>query len=421
MRKLLFALAAAAVVTVAVAAIAQPKQESKPPQDDQRFEVRVTPEMLRHSRIENVLYVVAEVYGVAVLLVVLASGLSSRMRDAAFLITQKRFLAAMIYFGLFIIVTTLMSFPLDYYSGFVVPHQFDLSDQSFGSWMVDQLKGLGITLVIGSVLAALALFGIRKFKSWWRVLWIGSLPIILLLVVIAPVFLDPIFNEFTPLRDQSLKQALIEQGNRAGIRDADVLQADRSKQTKTMNAYVTGVGPTKRMVIWDTLLAKMNRQEVLAVMGHETGHYVLNHIWKGLAFTVFVALVIFYVGQQLYDRGLARWGRRWGIREAGDPAALPWLLLLTGVISFFLSPVTSGFSRHLEHEADLFGLELTHDNEPMATALKKLAEDSKEEPEPNAFIEWWTYSHPSINKRIRFVLNYKPWEKGQPNQAFRPR
>jgi Zn-dependent protease with chaperone function len=238
------------------------------------------------------------------------------------------------------------------------------------------------------------------------------------MVVIQPVILDPVFNKFEPLKNQRLKQELLTLASRAGIEGGNVYQVDKSKQTKTMNAYVNGIGPTKRIVMWDTLLAKMTDDEVLAVMGHEMGHYVMWHMWKGLAFFIALAFGVYWIGQRIHDRGIARWGAKWGITGPGDPASVPWLLLILSVISFLLSPIGSGFSRHLEHNADIFSLELTHLNEPMARAFVKLSEDSKSDPDPNAFIEFWRYSHPPIKKRIDFALSYKPWEKGEPNRLW---
>jgi Zn-dependent protease with chaperone function len=173
--------------------------------------------------------------------------------------------------------------------------------------------------------------------------------------------------------------------------------------------------------MWDTLLAKMTEEEVLAVMGHEMGHYVMLHMWKGLAFFLMLAFVVYYYGQGIHDRGIARWGQKWGITGPGDPASVPWLLLIVSVIGFLLSPVVAGFSRHLEHNADIFSLEMTHLNEPMARAFVKLAEDSKRDPNPHPFIEFWRYSHPAIAKRIEFSLSYKPWEKGEPNKLWKQR
>ena len=374
------------------------------------LEVRVTPEMIRHSRINDGLYFLDYLYGIAVLLLVLAAGWSARLRDVAYRWVRWPFTAGMLYFALLTLVTTVLEYPLSLTGEFLVPHAFGLTDQSFGGWMLDFGKAFLVNVVIGSFLAALALAGIRRVRRWWLVLWLGSIPLIVLAVLATPWIIDPIFNRFEPLRDGVLRQALLDEASRAGIEGSRVYQVDKSKQTKTMNAYVTGIGPSKRIVLWDTLLAKLDRDEILAVMGHEMGHYVLFHLWKGMAFGILVSFGGFYFGQKGYQWGLSRWGARWGIAGHGDPASLPWLLLVSTLITFGLSPVSSGFSRHIEHEADIFGLELTHFNEPMASAFVKFAEDSKQDPRPPAFIEWWRYSHPSLGRRIDFVLSYKPWE-----------
>ena len=382
-----------------------------PPQ--RRFTVRVTPEMLRHSRLQDVLYFVDFVYGAAILVLVLATRISGRLREAASRAVRWPFVVAMLYFVLLSLVMTALDFPLSLYQGFIVPHQFDLTNQTFASWMSDFGKGLALNIVIGAPIAALALLGIRRVRRWWIVLWLGSIPLIILGVVITPLIIDPLFNEFIPLRDPLLRQDLLNEAARAGIEGSRVYQVNKSKQTKTMNAYVTGLGPSKRIVLWDTLLAKLDHDEILAVMGHEMGHYVLHHIWKGMAFGIGLSAFVFFIGQKIFERGLARWGARWGIADRSDPAALPWLLLVGAIIGFLLSPITSGYSRMIEHQADKFGLELTHLNEPMASSFVKFAEDSKHDPNPPRFIEWWRYSHPSDQRRIDFALSYRPWEGGR--------
>jgi STE24 endopeptidase len=426
MRKLILFGVVAVAAAAAVAVLAQPRPAPPPnPQPEEktterRLEVRVTPEMIRHSRINDALYFADFLYGAGALLLVLGTGWSRRMRDIASRAARKRFLVAMLYFALLTLALTVIQFPLDFYAGYVVPHQFDLTDQSFASWMGDFGKGLGVNLVIGSVVAALALLGIRRIRRWWVALWLGSIPLIILAVVATPLIIDPLFNKFEPLHDQVLKQALLREASMAGIEGGRVYQVNKSKQTKTMNAYVTGLGPSKRIVMWDTLLAKLDHDEILAVMGHEMGHYVLNHLWKGLGFGVAVAFFGFFFAQRVYEWGLARWGAMWGVEERSDPAALPWLLLVSTVFSFVLTPVGAGFSRHVEHQADIFGLDLTHLNAPMASAFVKFAEDSKADPRPPKFIEWWRYSHPSLGRRIDFVMQYHPWEQGKPNELWKP-
>ena len=387
--------------------------------EDPRFVVHVTAEMIRHSRILDMLYFGGFVYGIVELLLLLALGISARLRDAAAGVAKRPYLVAVLYVILFTLVTAVLDFPLSYYAGYTVPHQFNLSNQTFTAWIIDEAKGLMIGLVFGAIILPLALLGIRRFKRWWLVLSVASIPLGILLVVIVPIVVDPVFNDFIPLRDQVLKQKLLDEASRAGIEGSRVYEVDKSKQTKTMNAYVTGLGPTKRIVMWDTLLAKLNHDEVLAVMGHEMGHYVLNHLWKGLAAGIIGTFFVLFVAQRVYERGLRRWGPRWGAREPGDPASLPWLLLIVSVLSFLGAPIENGISRYMEHQSDMFGLELTHSNEAMATSFIKFAEDSKVNPSPYPFIEFWRYSHPSLARRIIFVLHYKPWAEGKPNELWR--
>ena len=387
---------------------------------DPRFVVHVTPEMLRHQRILNTMYLVGFAYEILVLAVILASGLAARLRDVAERAVRWRFVRSMLFFALLTLVTTVAELPIAFYRGFVVPHQFALTHQTFTAWMGDLAKGLGVDLVIGSVLAALVLLAMSRFRHWWLVLWAGSLPLVVAGVIATPLIIDPLFNDFRPLHDQALKRDLIAEASRAGIDAARVYEVDKSKQTTTMNAYVTGLGPSKRIVLWDTLLAKLSHDEILAVMGHEMGHYVLHHIWKGIAFEAAVTLVGFALAQWLFERGLARWGGRWGVQGRGDPASLPWLLVLASILAFVFSPVYSSYSRHIEHQADQFALELTHLNEAAATSEVKFAEDSKVDPNPNRFIEFWRYSHPAAQRRIEFALEYRPWEQGRANELWMP-
>jgi len=376
-----------------------------------RFTVHVTPEMIRHSRLLDVLYFVDFLYVVGILILVLQTGISARIRDVAARAVQWRFVVALLYCVLMGLIITAFEFPLSFYQGFVVPHQFDLTNQSVASWLADFGKGVAVDLMIVSFLAAFALVGIRRVRRWWIALWLVSIPLTILGVVVTPLIIDPLFNKFEPLQDQVLRRDLLSEASRAGIEGSRVYQVNKSKQTKTMNAYVTGIGPSKRIVMWDTLLAKMDHDEILAVMGHEMGHYVLHHVWKAVGFGIAVSMITFFFGQKICERGVARWGARWGANDCADPAALPWLLLVASLIMFAGSPVTSGFSRQIEHQADKFGLELTHLNEATASAFVKFAEDSKQDPNPPRLIEWWRYSHPAAQRRIDFALSYRPWEK----------
>ena len=413
MRTLLVLALGIAVTTVTLAALAQPPKPEERTGDD-RFEVRITDEMIRHSRIRDALYFVGTGWTLAMLLLLLKTKAAGRMKALAERVTKKPFLVAMLVIGMLIVALGILDFPLAYYSGFHVPHQFDLKDQSFGSWMTDMLKGLAVNLAIMMPLGALALLAMRRVRRWWLALWLGSIPVIVLSAVIQPIVLDPIFNEFKPLKDQVLRQKLLDLASRAGIEGGRVYEVNASKQTRTLNAYVNGIGPTARIVMWDTLLAEMNHDEVLAVMGHEMGHYVHKDIWKVLAISLFISFFVLILGQRIVDRGVAKRG----YASAGDPAAIPWVMLVFFVLAFLTTPIGAAFSRYGEHQADIFSLELTHLNEPMATAFRKLAENSKRDPSPHPLMKYWLYSHPPIAERIPFALSYKPWEgQSQPSSA----
>src|SRR5688572_9248367 len=236
MRTLLRAALALTAVTIAAAVVvsmtAQPRQAPRP-DEDKRFEVQITEEMVRHSRIRDVLYFVGTAWGIGIMALLLITRTSRKIRDTAARVTKKPFVMAMVYIAILSVVVALIDFPLAYYSGFVVPHQFDLTDQSFGAWLLDQLKELGVGMIIGAVVGALALLAIRRFKQWWLPMWLGSIPLILLIVVIQPVILDPIFNDFQTLKNEQLRQKLLDLASRAGIEGGRVYEVDKSKQTKT--------------------------------------------------------------------------------------------------------------------------------------------------------------------------------------------
>ncbi|HYC92049.1 MAG TPA: M48 family metallopeptidase [Thermoanaerobaculia bacterium] len=407
MRTLLALALGVAVVTVTVAALAQPPKPKEERTGDDRFEVRITDEMIRHSRIRDALYFVGTAWTLGMLWLLLKTNAAAGLKALSERVTKKPFVVAMLTIGLLIVTLGVLDFPLAYYSGFHVPHQFDLKDQSFGSWMADMLKGLAVNLAIMMPIGALALLAMRRVKRWWLALWLGSIPVIITSAVIQPIVLDPIFNKFEPLKDQVLRQKLLDLASRAGIEGGRVYEVNKSKQTKTLNAYVNGIGPTARIVMWDTLLAEMTHDEVLAVMGHEMGHYVRKDIWKGLGVALFISFFVLILGQRIVDRGI---GRR-GWESAGDPAALPFVMLVFFVLAFLTTPIGAAYSRWGEHQADKFSLELTHLNEPMATAFRKLAENSKRDPSPHPLMKYWLYSHPPIAERIPFALSYRPWER----------
>jgi Zn-dependent protease with chaperone function len=193
-----------------------------------------------------------------------------------------------------------------------------------------------------------------------------------------------------------------------------VLEVAKSEDTNAVNAYVTGFGTTKRIVLWDTILAKLNREQLLVVMGHEMGHYVLGHIWKQILILSVLIVAALYAVHRSSGWLIARFRQRFGFGELADIASLPLVLILFSLASLVVTPIALAVSRHFEHEADRFGLEITHDNYAAATAFVKLQQENLAVPRPGPLFVWWRASHPTLGDRIDFSNDYRPWESNQP-------
>ena len=197
-----------------------------------------------------------------------------------------------------------------------------------------------------------------------------------------------------------------------------------SEKVTTYNAYVSGIGASKRVVVWDNTARELTIPQTLFVFGHEMGHYVLGHIWKRLAFLSVALLLVFWLAYRTIGWVLARWGERWAVRAVTDWASLPALLLVVSVFTFVVQPGILVFIRYQEHQADVYGLEVIHglvpDSSQMAAqAFQKLGEKAFSYPAPNRFLVFWTYDHPDIASRVRFALAYRPWDRGEPNELVK--
>lgn len=373
------------------------------------------------SRIQFHLALLGFVYGVLVLLVILRWRVSSAYRTWAERVSARRFLQAVIFAPLILLTIAVLTLPLDVY-GEVVDKRFGLSVQGWGSWSWDWIKGEIIALILGTIFIYLLYLVIRKSpRRWWFYFWLVALPIGLLVVFIQPLIIDPLFHKFEPLqqKDPALTAALEQMEQRAGvdIPPERMFWMGAGEKTTELNAYVTGFGASKRIVIWDNTIAKMNTPQIVFVIGHETGHYVLQHLPKGITFFALLFLLLFYLGYRCIGWVLARWGASWAVRGVDDCASLPALMLLLSIFSFVVNPVTSAVSRHLEHQADQYGLEVTHgltldSGQVAAQAFQVLGEVDLADPAPNPAAVFLFYSHPSIPDRVRFSLTYDPWSHG---------
>jgi Zn-dependent protease with chaperone function len=373
------------------------------------------------SRINFRFAIISFLYGLIVLWLVLAWRIAPKYRTWAEKASSNRFVQALVFAPLLILTVDVLELPTGIYNNWV-QRKYGLSVQGWGSWSWDWTKGELISAILGIILVSLLYWVIRKSpRRWWFYFWLTSLPIIILLVFLQPLIIDPLFHKFEPLakKDPALTASLEQMVQRAGenIPPERMFWMGASEKSTALDAYVTGFGGSKRMVVWDTTIAKMTTPQIVYVAGHETGHYVLAHIPKLIAFSAAIFFALFYLGYRWIGWLLARRGASWGIRGLDDWASLPALLLLLSVLGFLVNPLTNAVSRHYEHQADQYGLEVTHGLTPdsgqvAAQAFNALGDVDLADPEPNPVNVFLFYSHPSIPDRIQFSLTYDPWSKG---------
>jgi STE24 endopeptidase len=375
-----------------------------------------------YSRAGYTLYFLSYILGGIFLFLILRLGIAARFRDIAESASQIRWVQGLVFVPLLFILVDGLDLPVRLYWHRLSLH-YEQSVQGWGSWFWDWTKGEIVGIVIGIVLV-LILFAVMRYspRRWWLLSWFPLVFVMLVLTVIWPVVIEPLFNKFEPLSNQhpDLVASIGKLTKRAGV----PIPPDRmflelaSQKTNAINAYVTGMGASKRVVIWDTLIQKTSNDETLFVVGHELGHYVLGHVVKGFLAGAAALLVALYLLFRGLHWALDRWGHEWKVSGAEDWASLAVLLLLLQVLLFFSSPAINWFSRMDEHAADVYGLEVTHglipnSSEVAAHAFQALGELDLSDPNPPPFITFWLYSHPPVAERLVFAHTYDPWSKGQ--------
>jgi Zn-dependent protease with chaperone function len=361
----------------------------------------------------NILWIVGILWGILIPVLFLFTGLSARIRNWAQKIGKKWFWIIGIYFVFFSLMMFVIDSPLNYYQEFVRQHAYGLSNQTLGKWIGDSLTSLMVGIIIGFLFLWLPYLALKKSpKRWWLYVGIGTAPFLFLTLLISPIWIDPLFNDYGPMKDKVLETKILALAERAGIEGSKVFEVNKSVDTKTLNASVTGFLGTKRIVIWDNTLAKMNERELMFVLGHEMGHYLLGHIWKLIFFYSFLFLVTLYIAHRTAATLIDKFKHRFGFEELSDIASFPLIILLINLFGFILiDPVGNWFMRSLEHQADQFGLEITKDNHNAATAFVKLQAENLSNPRPGTLYKIWRMSHPLLGDRIEYANEYKPWLK----------
>jgi STE24 endopeptidase len=353
-----------------------------------------------------VLILVDAIYGIIVSAILLSLGLSARMRDIGVRITKSRFWQVPVYTLQYVILSTAMALPLTIYEAFIREHAYDLSNQTFPQWLGDFLILSGVNLVVTMILATVVYAVIRRTPRYWWV-WGALVAVAFTLVggAIYPVYIAPLTNHYEPLKAGPLKSEILSVARSEGIPATNVYEFDASRQTKRVSANVSGMFGTTRISLNDNLLKRCTHDEIIAVLGHEMGHYVLDH---GAILTTWIGLVIlagFGFAQWGFGPLVRRFGKKWGVKGIDDPAGLPVFMILVAVFGVLSTPVSNTITRTAEAQADIFGVNAVRKPDGFAQAALMLSEYRKLDPSP--LEEFVFYDHPSGRSRIYMMMRWK--------------
>jgi Zn-dependent protease with chaperone function len=409
----------------------QPKAETTAPQPHTEQAYSLPPDKLAKAitlnKIRLTLDIAGTLWGLAVLWWLLASRAATRLSRWTERKVRMRWVQGLLFFAAFFVITTLASLPLDMI-GHQVSRHYGISVQGWGSWFGDQGKGLAITVIFGSLILLLFNLVVRVSpRRYWIWLWLITLPLVLISVFVTPLIIDPLFNKFEPLT--KTHPALVDKLETVVAKTGTQIPPERmflmkaSEKSNGLNAYVTGLGSSKRFVMWDTATDRLPDDEVLFVFGHESGHYVLNHIPKMLAGMAVGLFFVFWACAVFAEWMVRHFGPRWKIDSVASRPGFLTLMLALSLAGFILTPAGNTFSRHFEHQADVYGQEAMHGlaPDPQKTAVSgfnHLGEAWLEDPNPNPFVEFWTYNHPSVKNRANFAAHYDPWANGGHGEFF---
>lgn len=364
-----------------------------------------SPEARRYNRIRRWLGITDFVVGFVFLIVLLLTRWSSSLRDLAYQLGGQGYSWSLfIYLILLLIIGKALGIGLDYY-GFRLERRFHLSNQRFGSWLWDELKGFLLGIVLGGIVVELVYFTIRQWpQHWWMLAWALFMGLFVLMAQLAPVILFPIFYKFEPLENEDLRRRLVILSEHSGTRVRGVYRWKLSEKSKKANAALTGLGATRRIILADTLLDNYTPEEIEAILAHELGHQVHRHILK----SIFVQ-----AGITLFGFWAANWALHYAVdhhmfEQLSDFANLPLLALVSVALSFLLMPALNAYSRFNERQADRYAFESTASIEPFISSMNKLAEQNLAERTPSKWVEWFFHSHPSISKRLAAA---EQWER----------
>lgn len=327
-------------------------------------------------------------------------GFSSQLENVVGSLVSNEYLKLLLYVLILGTISSVLFAPLNFYTGYFLEHKYNLSNQTFLKWILEELKGSAVGAAIGLPILFLFFFVLRSFGIWWWLPFAVLMFIIsVVLAQIVPVLILPIFYKVTLLENESLKEKIVKLCTGAGLKVSSVYKFDMSKNTKKANAAFTGLGKTKRIILGDTLLKNFSDDEIETVVAHELGHFVKKHIIKNIFIGTVTSFLIFFLIAQLHFFSI-RW---FGFNSIVQISSLPLLILWGGIIGLIQQPITNAISRKFEYEADGYAVISTGKKESFINTLEKLTDQNLGDREPHPFVEWFFYSHPSIKNRIASI------------------
>jgi STE24 endopeptidase len=409
----------------------QPQRVQQQPKPHSEQAYSLTPEKLAQAkalnRIRISVAIAGSIWDLIVLWLLLVTGTATRLDVWTRELLKQRWLQGIAFYAIVLAILAIADLPLG-----VIAHtaslNYHVSVQPWGAWLGDNAKALGVSLALGVPVALLLNLVVRKSpRRYWIWIWLISLPLILMGVFFEPLVIDPIFNKYSPLIAthpalvSKLEQVVARTGTR--IPPERMFLMNASEKSNGINAYVTGIGSSKRFVMWDTTMDRMPDDEIVFIFGHESGHYVLNHIPKGVALTMAGLFLMFWICARLAEGMVRRFGERWNVSAVSSRTGFLVLFFAFSIGNFVSTPIANTISRHFEHEADVYGQEAIHGlvPDPQKTAVSgfnHLGEAWLEDPAPNPFIEFWLDSHPSVRDRADFAEHYDPWASGGAGRFF---
>jgi len=372
-------------------------------------------EAIRYYRTGVAWWLFRMCWEIALPAVIVFTGFSATLRNAAKRVGRNWFLTIAVYWVLFLLLVYVAGLPLSFYSGYVRQQAYGLSNQTPLQWFTDSLISRGVLAVFGCLFLWVPYLLLKKSPTrWWFYTGVLMVPFLTLIMFVMPIWIDPLYNDFGPMKDKALESKILRLAESTGIEGSRVYEVDMSVKTKTINAYVTGFFDTKRIVLWDTIIAKLKEDQLLFVMAHEMGHYVLGHVVQGIFFFSGLITIGLFFTHFLANGLVRRFSGRMGFDRLSDVASIPLFLVVFNIVSLVLEPAGLAYSRYNERECDRFGLELTQDNRAAAEAFVTLYSENLAYPDPGWLMTVLRSSHPSIAKRVEFCNTYRPWQTGEP-------